>query len=233
MSRKARVVIPNIPHHVTQRGGRRQDVFFETRDRQLYLRLLKENADRYGVQVLAYVLMTNHVHHLVVPLENDSLRWTFQMTHKRYADHINARAGWSGHLWQERFYSSPVDNEYIWITTRYILRNPVEARLAKHAKDYMWSSVRAHLGLETDPVLTEQPQWIEFFKQRTDWDAWLSNAEDPQKVALLRKRTAQDLPTGSEVFLTLLQKEYGMRVRPGKLGRPKNDVNGDCHDFSG
>lgn len=221
MSRRARVVIPNTPHHVTQRGGRRHDVFFEARDRQLYLRLLKENADRYGVQILVYALMTNHVHHLAVPLEKDSLRWTFQMTHKRYADHINARGGWSGHLWQQRFYSSPVDSDYIWITARYILRNPVEAKLAKHPTDYTWSSARAHLGLSSDPVLTAQPQWTEFLKQRTDWEEWLSHPEDPEKVALLRKRTAQDLPTGSESFLAQLEEQYGVRASPPKLGRPK------------
>lgn len=198
-------------------------MFFEPRDRQLYLSLLRENANRYGVQILAYALMTNHVHHLAVPLERDSLRWTFQMTHKRYADHINARSGWTGHLWQQRFYSSPVDEEYTWVTIRYILRNPVEAGLVTHPVDYMWSSARAHLGLARDPVVTTQSPWSEFLRHRENWLEWLANSEAAQKVALLRRRTAQDLPTGSESFLTRLETEFGVKAHPPKLGRPKKE----------
>lgn len=109
MSRDIRTAIPLLPHHVTQRGVRRQDVFFTPGDRSVYLDLLTLYAQRYGVELLAYTLMTNHVHHLAVPHERDSLRWTFQMTHKRYAEYINARNKWTGHLWQAKFFSSPVD----------------------------------------------------------------------------------------------------------------------------
>ena len=141
MPRRKRIVIPNTPHHITQRGNRRQRVFFEDSQREYYLALLAENAQRYRTHVLSYCLMTNHVHLLLVPMQMDSLRWTLQRTHKQYADHINAIKGWSGHLWQQRFYSSPVDNSYFWTTLRYIQQNPVKAEMVSHpAFQYKWSS---------------------------------------------------------------------------------------------
>ncbi len=221
MSRRSRIVIPNTPHHLTQRGTRRQEVFFKPGDREIYLGLLKENAERYGTQVLAYSLMTNHVHHLVVPLEDDSLRWTFQMTHKRYADYINGRGGWTGHLWQQRFYSSPVDREYFWVALRYILRNPVEANLVRHAADYPWSSAKYHCNSDKSPLLTTQVEWVQLLKTRNDWFNWLAEPEELQKVSLLRKRTSQDLPTGSKSFLDELRAKFGVRPYPPVLGRPK------------
>jgi putative transposase len=221
MPRKARIVIPGLAHHVTQRGGRRQDVFFRDGDRQLYLRLLSQNAERYGVQILSYCLMTNHVHQLVVPMESDSLRWMLQFTHKRYADHINARENWTGHLWQQRFYSSPVDDEYFWVALRYIQRNPVEAKIVRHAADYRWSSAAGHCGLCQDPVLTRQKEWAQRLESRGDWHRWLSESDPVEKLSFLKKRTLRDLPTGAEEFLDRLEKNLGISVRPGKLGRPK------------
>ena len=107
------------------------------------------------------------------------------------------------------------------MTIRYILRNPVEAGLAKHPIDYAWSSAKSRLGLTLDPVITTDPKWAELFKQRTKWYQWLSEAEDAGKVSILRKRTFQDLPTGSEQFLDQLEREHGVKARPAKLGRPK------------
>ena len=223
MSRRSRIVIPNQPHHVTQRGGRRQNVFFNPADRERYLWLLKENAARFGVEILDYALMTNHVHFVVVPLEADSLRWTFQMTHKRYADFVNGRGGWTGHLWQQRFYSSPIDLEYLWVAVRYTLRNPVEAHIVKHPADYCWSSARFRCNGVANQFITRNPKWAAIYAQRRDWHEWLGIPEDTEKVALLRKRTSQDLPTGTDQFLNLVEKDLGISVRPPKLGRPRKE----------
>lgn len=223
MPRRKRIVIPGLPHHVTQRGGRRQDVFFTNEDRRFYLKLLKDNAKRHGALILSYCLMTNHVHHLVVPLQRDSLRWTFQQTHKRYADMINGRQGWSGHLWQQRFYSSPVDDDYLWTTLRYIARNPVEAGLCRHPAEYEWSSAAAHCALREDIVLTNEETWVSRLRTRRDWIEWLSENDSKERLALLRSRTARDLPTGSEAFLNRLEQTYGVKAHPPKLGRPKKE----------
>jgi len=164
--------------------------------------------------------MSNHVHHLLVPLQEDSLRWTLQITHKCFADHINAREGWQGHLWQQRFYSSPVDDDFFWVTLRYILRNPVEAGIVRHAVDYPWSSAAAHCHLINNPYITKDPRWLERLQERNHWHTWLAEPEAIDKLARLRNCTSRDLPTGSEEFLDRLEREYGITAHPPKLGRP-------------
>lgn len=227
MSRDIRTVIPLLPHHVTQRGGRRQDVFFTPGDRAVYLELLALYAQRYGVELLAYTLMTNHVHHLVVPHEKDSLRWTFQMTHKRYAEYINARNNWTGHLWQAKFFSSPVDESYFWVALRYIYRNPVEAKLVTHPADYAWSSASAHCGKGADPYINTEGRYGIRIATKMDISQWLGERPDPKHVEQLRRCTRRDLPTGSDDFLDSLEQEYGVRAHPRKVGRPKK---GESHD---
>lgn len=211
-----------MPHHLTQRGVRRQNVFFTAEDRDLYKSLLAENAHRYGLEIIAYCLMTNHVHLLVVPLEEDSLRWTFQYTHRRYAAKINSDNGWTGHLWQERFYSSPVDEDFFWITLRYIERNPLQAGLVRnHPAEYRWSSASAHCENKDDALLTKAIEWKEKISTISDWRSWLSEEDDSRLVGLLRKNTQRDLPTGSKSFLDQLESRYNVKAHPPILGRPK------------
>jgi len=227
VSRYGRTVIPLLPHHVTQRGGRRQDVFFTPSDRAIYLELLTHYGARYGVELLAYTLMTNHVHHLVVPHEKDSLRWAFQMTHKRYAEYINSRHQWTGHLWQAKFFSSPVDDSYFWIALKYIYRNPVEAQLVKHPSEYPWSSASAHCGKGIDPYITTGGRYGTRIATACDIFEWLKERPDPIHVAQLRKCTRRDLPTGSKDFLDSLEREHGARAHPPKVGRPKKTESRD------
>ncbi|MEY4701686.1 MAG: hypothetical protein RL326_1873 [Pseudomonadota bacterium] len=221
MPRRSRTVIPRIPHHVTQRGARRQDVFFTDRDRFVYLDLLSHNAARYGADLLAYTLMTNHVHHLVVPHEKDSLQWVFQVTHKRYAEYLNTRHNWTGHLWQSRFYSSAVDDSYFWTAVKYIYRNPVEAGMAAHAMDYPWSSARAHCNGTKDPYLTQEASLAPRLSMKVDWVDWLRSPVEAERIAQLRKCTRRDLPTGSPEFLDSLEEKYGVVAHAPKMGRPR------------
>ncbi len=100
MARLARVVVPGVPHHVTQRGNRRQATFFNEEDYAAYLALLGEWCGRCGVAVWAYCLMPNHVHLIVVPESEDGLRRGLGEAHRRYTRRINFREGWRGHLWQ-------------------------------------------------------------------------------------------------------------------------------------
>ena len=124
MSRVARVVVPGFPHHVTQRGNRRADVFETDGDREAYLRFLKQYADRHGLAVWAYCLMTNHIHLVVVPVREESLGLALRDTHTVYAMHFNTRTKLSGHVWQGRFHSCPLDESHMWASVRYVERNP-------------------------------------------------------------------------------------------------------------
>jgi putative transposase len=119
MPRGPRIVFPGLPHHVVQRGNRRCDVFYSDADRTTYLDWLAEYCLSRGVKVLAYCLMTNHVHLVVVPEREDALERALQPLHMRYAQRINRARRWSGHVWQGRFFSAVLDESYLWAALRY------------------------------------------------------------------------------------------------------------------
>src|SRR5437879_358139 len=157
MARLARVVAVNMPHHVTQRGNRRQQVFFCDEDYAAYRVLLAEGCRNAGVKVWAYCLMPNHVHLVLVPQAEDGLRAAIAEAHRRYSRHVNFREGWRGYLWQGRFASFPMDEAYLLACARYVELNPVRAQLARRARDWRWSSARAHLAGEDDALGRVRP----------------------------------------------------------------------------
>ena len=137
MARMARVVIPNYPHHITQRGNRRQKTFFCADDYCYYIDLMSEFSHQSGTEIWAYCLMPNHVHLVMVPREEEGLRTTLGEVHRRYTRYINFREGWRGHLWHERFHSFIMDEKYLMSTVRYVERNPVVARLCDKPDDWV------------------------------------------------------------------------------------------------
>ena len=178
MPRIARVVLPGGPHHVTQRGNRRVDVFLDDQDRRRYLSLLSEYTGRHGVAIWAYCLMRNHVHFVAVPETAESLGRTFHDTHQTYAAWFNHKTKETGHLWQGRFYSTVLDDPHLWVAVRYVERTPVRAGLVDRAEDWPWSSAAAHCGDRTDPLLTD----IEMPWPVPDWRAFLAKeAEEGDK----------------------------------------------------
>ena len=155
MPRVARIVVPSAPHHVTQRGNNHQDVFFVDGDHRVYLELLGERAERYGLAVLGYCLMTNHVHLVVVPSSEEALAKAIGRTHFAYTQYVNRLHGRSGHLWQNRFYSCMLDEPHLWSAMSYVERNPVRARIVRVAWRYRWSSAAAHVGGGDDSRLLD------------------------------------------------------------------------------
>ncbi len=149
MARIARVVMPNLPHHVVQRGVRRMDVFFSPEDRQEYLSLLSQSVSKYALDFLAWCLMSNHAHFVVVPQQQRSLAGAFAEAHRRYTRMVNFREGWRGHLWQERFHSYPMNERHLLAAVRYVEMNPVRAGLVERPEDWEWSSARYHLEQKT------------------------------------------------------------------------------------
>ncbi len=124
MPRLARAIAVGCAHHITQRGNNRQPVFFVDDDRRLYLRLLQEQAQKYGLEVLAYCLMDNHVHLVAIPHEEEALAQAVGRTHFRYTQYINRFHQCSGHLWQGRFYSCALDGRHLWPALKYVELNP-------------------------------------------------------------------------------------------------------------
>ncbi|MDP3036499.1 MAG: transposase [Rhodocyclaceae bacterium] len=221
MPRVARTVFAGLPHHVTQRGNRREAIFFSDGDRQTYLSWLKEYADRHGVEVLAYCLMSNHVHLVAVPATDDGLMRLLKPLHMRYAQRINRERGWKGHLWQGRFFSSPLDDAYLWAAVRYVECNPVRAGMAQRAEDYPWSSAAAHCGIRSDGLLNSESAWSKQFAAIENWSDWLAAATDTGSIELLRKNADKGLPCGNADFVRRLGDMLGRTLENRPRGRPR------------
>ena len=220
MARLARVVVPGMPHHVTQRGNRREAVFFDEADRQRYVSLWLDARDRFGLEVWAWCLMTNHVHLVVVPPSSEALGEAMRGLNSRYTLATNRRAGLCGHLWQSRFYSTPLARAHALAAVRYVERNPVRAGLVRQAWDYPWSRAAAHCGLRRDALVSDG---CALMGEVACWRDYLSN-EDDAWVAMLRARTGTGRPCGSEDFVATLQERLGRVLLPGKRGpKPKRD----------
>ena len=220
MPRAARVVIPGCAHHLTQRGNNRQPVFFVDDDRRVYLELLREQAERFELTISGYCLMTNHIHLVVTPAAADALAKGIGSTHLKYTRYINRLHGRCGHLWQDRFFSSPLDEEYFWRAMRYVERNPVRARLVRKAWRYRWSSAAAHVSGRDGTGLLDLAGWAEALGPAGDWSAWLARPEDEAVVARLRRWTLRGCPLGSDSFVSKLERAVGRRLRPLPVGRP-------------
>ena len=218
MARMARVVIPDIPHHVVQRGNRRQRVFFSNEDRLFYLALLAENARSNGVSIWAYCLMDNHVHVVAVPQTTNALARAIGDTHRGYTRRVNFREGWRGFLWQDRFSSNPLDERHLYAAIRYVERNPVRAGIVIHAEEYQWSSARAHVLGEADGCLSGDEQKVLVVD---DWRAFLRDPDDDRHLKVLRKSARTGRPVGDDGFVRQLELLTGRRLRRQRPG-PKS-----------
>lgn len=219
MPRIARAVAVGVPHHITQRGNNRQDVFFTDEDRASYLRLLKSHAERFELVVYGYCLMTNHVHLIAVPLHEHSLAKAVGRTHYDYTRLVNRLHDRSGHLWQNRFYSCPLDDEHYWTAMSYVERNPVRAKIVRRAWRYRWSSAAAHTTGEDATGLLELSEWHRK-KDRDDWADHLTQLQDDDAVAGIRTCLRTGRPLGTDSFVSKIETALGRRLRAARVGRP-------------
>ena len=200
MPRKSRIVACGVAHHIVQRGTDRQTVFYTHRDRQVYLGLLTEQWRLTHLRILAYCLMTNHIHLIAVPEEADSLWRCMQRVHGRYAQYLNARRRRSGHLWQNRFYSCPLDERHLWMALGYVERNPVRAGMVRRPDDHAWSSAVAHLAGQDRLGLLDLNFWREAGGVER-WRQLIDSEEDEADRRLLRRATFAGDPLGDADFL--------------------------------
>ena len=202
MPRAARIVAPHMPHHIVQRGNRRQRVFFAEADYRFYKTTLAEQCKAARVAIWAWCLMPNHVHLIAVPEDTTGLAVAIGETHKRYTRAVNRRRGWVGHLWQGRFASCPMDEPHALMAARYIERNPDRAGLVQNAWDWRWSSARAHLeGI--DDGLTSHGTLDDLV---SDWRAWLAAPPPDGQTDRLRHHLQTGRPLGDQAFLARVEK---------------------------
>jgi putative transposase len=219
MARLARIVIPNIPHHVTQRGNRRETVFFGDDDYRAYIDLLRESALKAKTKIWAYCLMPNHVHLILVPGNEDALRATLAESHRRYTRLINNRNNWTGHLWQGRFGSVAMDEEHLVNAVRYVSLNPVRAKLVKRAADWPWSSVNAHLSGADDKLVTVAP----VIQRCPDFASMLESGEDEEMSQTLRKAETIGRPVGRPKWLEKMERKTGRQIKQQRRGPKRKD----------
>jgi len=215
MARLKRIVVPGLPHHVTQRGVRRCDTFIDLQDREVYARLLLTSCQKYSLAILSYCWMTNHTHLIAVPQYETSLALVLRDTNGLYAVYFNRKYGFSGHLWQARFYSCVLDELHLWSAIRYVERNPVRAGLVRRAEDYLWSSAAAHCLAKPDALLAPVEPASPLIP---DWSAWLAGQEDPSELKAIRINTGTGRPLGSKSFLQHLEVLLGRPLVPRKRG---------------
>jgi len=217
MARLARIVVPGVPHHVTQRGNRREAIFFQEGDHEIYKDLLAEQLEKWQVEVWAYCLMPNHVHLILNPSTPEGLSRAVGEAHRRYTNFINARGRWTGHLFQNRFASVALDEAHLRKAVRYVSLNPVRARLVARAEDWQWSSVRAHLAgiddglVRVKPVLDRLPQF---------GDILIENSNDDYRE--LRHAESTGRPVGAEEFVDGLERLLGRPIARRCPGRKPN-----------
>jgi putative transposase len=226
MPRRARFVLPGVPHHVTQRGNNRQDVFFSDQDRIHYIQMLRAHSHRHDLRILGWCLMSNHVHLIVIPGNSGSLALALGQAHSQYSLEYNRLDGRVGHLWQNRFFSCPLEPSHLVSAMRYVELNPVRAKMTTEAWDWRWSSARAHTSLQAHDELLDWPwrDWMEEARlgawNYADWKASLLAGGPAEELDRMRRAIKLGEPFGSDEFVRDLEAKAGRRLRVWERGRP-------------
>ena len=223
MPRTARIVIPDLPYHITQRGNYRQDVFEDDEDRVSYLSWINDYSKKYKLSIVAYCLMDNHVHFIAIPRKDDSLAKVFSISHMRYSQYFNKKKKASGHLWQGRFYSCVMDDDYLVTALRYVERNPVRAGIVRKPWQWKWSSAGEHVGQRNGIIDIENITTL-IDTSDEEWKDYIDLAENREEVENIRKHTLLGRPLGTEDFIAKLGKRLGKVLSVLPRGRPKRKI---------
>lgn len=212
MARRPRVILPNIPVHIIQRGNNKQPCFFQKQDYAVYLNKLKEAAKKFDVKVHCFVLMTNHVHLLLTAIDCDGISAVMQSIGRYYVRYINTSYGRSGTLWEGRFRSSLVDSdEYLLNVYQYIELNPVRANMVGHPKDYPWSSYHKNGGYKQIDFIEQHPLYLQLGKteneRRLNYNVMLSESLPYDTISFISSAANKSRVLGNEKFIEKISKQ--------------------------
>ncbi|MFH1478555.1 MAG: transposase [Candidatus Omnitrophota bacterium] len=216
MPRQVRIVIPNTPHHITQRGNYQQDIFDHEKHYKQYCKWIDDYAEHHDLEILAYCLMKNHVHFIVIPKEEHCLAKVFKIVHAMHAQYMNKQRKTKGHLWQGRFYSCVLDDAHLYRAIRYVENNPVRADLVKDAWEYKWSSASDHTGDRKKGLIR-----LGVYNTITpkDWHDYLKES-DTDMTNEIKSKTNRGLVVGTNEFITYLEKRLNRSLQYLRQGRP-------------
>jgi putative transposase len=195
-------------------------LFFDDADRRAYVGMLAAACARHGTACLAWCLMDNHVHLILVPGHADGLRAPLASVHTSYSQRVNRRHKLSGHLFQGRFASYAMDDRHLMAAARYIENNPVAAGRASRAEEWLWSSARAHVhgtadGLTDIAALAQHvPNWGAMLVRGLE--AGGSANADP---AVIERALCTGRPVGGDAWLAGLA---GALPPLRRRGRPRS-----------
>jgi putative transposase len=220
VARLPRVVAVDVPHHITQRGNNHEYILNTDADRLIYLDLLQENALLHHLLVVGYCLMSNHVHLIGIPRHSTSLARALKVAHGRYAAQWNVRHHHSGHVWQGRPYSCPLDPPHVWQALRYAELNPVRAGMVADAVSYPWSSAAAHCGQGKPHPMLDSELWRQRWSAES-WHEYLHRGETGEEIDALRRCTFSGRPLGTVEFVEHIEETLQRSLVPKKGGRPQ------------
>ena len=225
MARLPRLILPNLPHVVIQRGNDNQTIFREDEDYGRFLGWLRESAKAYRVAIHAYVLMPNHLQLLATPADEEGLAAMMQKVGRLYVPWFNNKYGRSGTLFQGRFRTSVVDpQEYFLTCVRYIELEPVRSQLAGTALDYRWSSHSHHAGVQADALITDHVKFWELgntpFQLEAAYNELVQQGLAMRELETLDGALLKGAPLGSHAFKLELERKTKRQILPAKRGRP-------------
>ena len=220
MARCARMILPGVPHHVVARGVDGLCIFLSGSDKRRYLKRFVRIADEVGVTVHAYCLMNNHVHWLVTPQKEASLAKLFQRLHTSWAGFYNRRERRTGHLFQNRYHSTPVDENHYWTALRYIEVNPRRAGLIESLQDWEHSSAKAHLTGTEDPLIKLALEAWRYRFGPAQWRAFLEQTDSERELSL-RRAQAGSRPCGAVAWIEEMEQTRGRKLGWSPPGRPR------------
>ena len=225
MARLPRLTVPGYPHHVIQRGNNRQAIFLTAGNYEDLYGMLLENARKFGVDIHAYVLMSNHFHLLATPQTQDALPQMMQAVGRRYVRLFNDANSRTGTLWEGRYKSTLIQTErYLLACMAYIDLNPVRAGMVTEPQDYPWSSYGHHIGLRNDKLISPHPLYWELgntpFAREAAYADLVRAGITPDQQAELTRSVLKGWALGESDFVADLQKQTERRVTKARAGRP-------------
>jgi putative transposase len=222
MPRRRRIIVEGQAHHVTQRGNYQQYVFEDHFDYKQYCEIFQEYSEKLNVEIVAYCLMGNHVHFILIPETRDVIGKLFNIVNMRYAQYMNYKRKKKGHLWQGRYFSCVLGDDHLLRAIRYVEMNPVRANMVVKPWEYLWSSARYRLKLEKDSLIKISNHEVvdRIKKDVIDWRQYLEE-DDHKMVEEMRLKTLRGLVVGANEFVKGLEIKFNRSLRCLPLGRPK------------
>ena len=222
MPRTARVIVPDTPHHIVQRGHNRSAVFIEDRNYQYYLDTLQEWKKLLDIQVYAWCLMTNHVHLILRPgQDRQSIGLLMKRLAGRQTRYVNKHERRTGSLWEGRYKASAIQADtYLLQCCRYVELNPVKAAMVGKAEDYRWSSYRCKIGMDRSTVLDHDPCYLRYYRPEEEYRIFVEQGISVEEDSFIRERLQRNGLTGHGKFIDEVERRTGLRIESRTLGRP-------------